>query len=362
MKLETKLLKPVITSAVKLAAKRTTLPILNHLLLDGSNGALDVSATDIDVFHSASVEKKSGQLPPVCIPARSFHALIEGAGEFVTLEADKDKLVVSSDSWTRRMSTLPVAEYPQHPDVKGMKQLAVPAHLMASAIKSVAWAGVEATKDNRRFTETILIEMGAKSLKTTAFRGTVFAQSSQNLICSDLTWMLPVKSAAMFCDALMGEDVQLLHSDKRIVVIHSTGFFSSALPVDPWPKYQPIFEGERISLGASMVGPLLACLERAVTVYPIDYAPVTIKVENGKWVFSTDPGQDTYTETLKPDKGNTAKRLIRLNATLLIDALKAFEPDSMPLFSMNPSEIKTGGLFLELGDLLFLVARLNDKP
>lgn len=38
------------------------------------------------------------------------------------------------------------------------------------------------------------------------------------------------------------------------------------------------------------------------------------------------------------------------------------EPDSMPLFSMNPSEIKTGGLFMELGDLLFLVARLNDKP
>ena len=65
MKLETSILKPVIHSALKLTNKRQTIPILSHLLLDGHDGFLEISATDIDIFSAVSIEKKSGKLAPL---------------------------------------------------------------------------------------------------------------------------------------------------------------------------------------------------------------------------------------------------------------------------------------------------------
>jgi DNA polymerase III sliding clamp (beta) subunit (PCNA family) len=359
MKIETKLLRPVVHAAAKLASKRASLPILNSLLLDGSNGALIVSASDIDTFHEAVVEKKSGQLAPFCVPAKPFLGLVEGAGEIIDIEADSKAAIIKSDGWARRMSILPKEEFVKRPDVKGMKQLACPAHLLADAIEAVAWAGDEAPSDNRMFKSLIWVEMEAKSLKTAATDSYKFAQHSQKLICSDLTFGLPLKAATLFCEALRGEDVQLLHNDKRIVVIHSTGFFACALPEEKWMDYRGILKGERIAIGSVAVAPLKATLERASTVYPIDDAPVTVRVEDGKWAISTDPGQDDYSDALEPAKKNTAKRSFRVNAKYVLQALKQFEAEDVLDFSMTPEELGSGGLFLERGDLLIMIARMN---
>lgn len=362
MKIETSLLKPVVQSAAKLAAKRTTLPVLNHLLLDGSNGCLNVSATDIDVFTSASVEKKSGQLPRLCVSAKAFAILVDSAGETVELEVLKSngRLRMTS-GWTRDFPTLPAEEFIPQPDVKGMKALSVPAEDLAEAIESVAWAADPAPSDMRRFKESILIELKPKQLRAVATDTQQFGMFTRRPICSDVSFQLPVKAADLFCAALRGENSKLLHSDKRIIVTHDAGFFSVALPEEKWPDYKAIINSERVSLGSCTVGPLRGCLERASTVYAEPFAPVTLSIEDGTWTISAEGANGSYNEEFEPAKKNTAKHSLRVNATNFLNALRQFGAEDTPALSVTPDSVPRGGLFMEQGDLLFCVNKLVDQ-
>ena len=364
MKLETKLLRPAVSAATKLSSRRATLPILNHLLLTPLDDGLCVSATDIDIWTESNVASVSGKLTDCCVPARSFNSLIETAGEFVTLESDKTVLIVSSDGWKRRMSTLPADEFPKRPDTTGMKKQGFEAGILANAVEAVTWAGDEHAGRRAAFwQESVLVEMAPKSLKASGMRGTIFAQSSEATICSTLTWQLPIKSADLFTTALRGEGVELLHSDKRIAVVHAGGFFSAALPEQKWSNYAALIKSKRVSLGATELPALMACLERARTVYTStpDYVPITIEVEGGTWKIATEPGTDHYDEEIEPTKSNTAKRSLRVNSVLLLESLKHFPNDAVVEFGMDP-DMSTGGLFLEHEGLLVVVARLIFAP
>lgn len=360
MKIETKLLRPVVAAAYKLSGKRASLPILNHLLLDGQTNPMRVSATDIDLYSEAIVDCSGAWFPPACVPAGPFSALVDSAGEFIDIEADKSTLVIKSDGWTRRMSTLPALEFPQRPTIKGMKQQAAPAHLLADAIEAVAWAGEEAPSDNRWLKTVVLVEMGAKTLKTTATRCTVLAHTEQKVICSDLRWHLILKAVPGFCAALRGEEVQLFHSEERIAVVHKSGFFSAVLPTESWPDYAQLLKGERIALGSCAVAPLRAALERAITVYPTNYAAVTLAVQDGVWTLTTDPGTDVHTEALTPTKNNAEKHSVRFNASFMVEALKQLDDKDEPAFSLNPEGGSCGSLILlECGDLTVCVAKMK---
>lgn len=123
------------------AARKTTYPILTHILLTAGGGTLTMRATNLDIEITSSVAC-DGELAPVCVPAdrlqATFARLVERGS--ATLAINGDKLIVTSGRSRSEMPTLLADAFPdlKAPDVG--ERLIVAGKDLASLFSSCAFA------------------------------------------------------------------------------------------------------------------------------------------------------------------------------------------------------------------------------
>lgn len=110
--LETSALRSALKRIVRIASRRTTLPILNCLKLEAVDGLLHIHASDLKLFARVTVEAETVEPGVVVINAKLFDTLVNGAssdtislvgkgGSPLTIEGgSKGKYpTVSADEW-----------------------------------------------------------------------------------------------------------------------------------------------------------------------------------------------------------------------------------------------------------------------
>ncbi len=107
------LLKPL--SAVNgIVERRHTLPILSNLLLEGGNGSVSLTATDLEMQISMSVENPSAETFATTVSAKKLLDICRSLPEGSEIKmADQDsRLQVSTGRSKFNLQTLPAADYP----------------------------------------------------------------------------------------------------------------------------------------------------------------------------------------------------------------------------------------------------------
>ena len=107
------LLKPL--SAVNgIVERRHTLPILSNLLLEGGNGIISLTATDLEMQISMSVESEEAETFATTVSAKKLLDICRSLPEGSQIRlADQDsKLQVSAGRSKFNLQTLPAADYP----------------------------------------------------------------------------------------------------------------------------------------------------------------------------------------------------------------------------------------------------------
>jgi len=107
------LLKPL--SAVNgIVERRHTLPILSNLLLEGGNGIISLTATDLEMQISMSVESEATEAFSTTVSAKKLLDICRSLPEGSQMRlADQDsRLQVSTGRSKFNLQTLPAADYP----------------------------------------------------------------------------------------------------------------------------------------------------------------------------------------------------------------------------------------------------------
>lgn len=107
------LLKPL--SAVNgIVERRHTLPILSNLLLEGGNGSVSLTATDLEMQISMSVESPATEAFATTVSAKKLLDICRSLPEGCEIKlADQDsRLQVSTGRSKFNLQTLPAADYP----------------------------------------------------------------------------------------------------------------------------------------------------------------------------------------------------------------------------------------------------------
>ena len=108
--------------------RRTTIPVLSHLLLTAGEGRLKVAATDLDVSLVSSLPGEVKQEGALAVQARKFLEIVR------SLVADEVRLAVEGERALRihagkskfRIHGLPAADFPTLPQVDGEPRLKLP--------------------------------------------------------------------------------------------------------------------------------------------------------------------------------------------------------------------------------------------
>ncbi|QWY83263.1 DNA polymerase III beta subunit protein [Rhizobium phage RHph_X2_25] len=81
----------------RVVESRSTIPILSHVLLDAADGALTVTATDLDIVATARTAVDVQKAGKLCVDAKLLSDIAKKAGaDDITLSLEAEKLIVKS--------------------------------------------------------------------------------------------------------------------------------------------------------------------------------------------------------------------------------------------------------------------------
>jgi DNA polymerase-3 subunit beta len=96
--------------------RRNTIPILANVLLDGKDGTLTLTATDMDIAINETVPADVAQAGATTAPAHTFYDIVrklpEGAQVEIETDASAAQLVIRAGRSKFNLATLPVEDFP----------------------------------------------------------------------------------------------------------------------------------------------------------------------------------------------------------------------------------------------------------
>ena len=122
--------------------RRTTIPVLSHILLTPGEDKLRLAATDLDVSLTSWCRAESASGAGIAVQARKFLEIIRAVvGDEVRLELEEEKrLVISAGRSRFRINGMSPDDFPTLPDVQEAKAIEIPFGDLKKMISKVIFA------------------------------------------------------------------------------------------------------------------------------------------------------------------------------------------------------------------------------
>src|SRR5262249_557508 len=125
-----------------IVSSRTTLPILSNVLLRAEPDRLALTATDLDVTISCSVEATVARPGATTLPVKRFFGIVrELAAPSIELEVDeKQACVVTAGPSYYKINGLPAEEFPPVSAFAEKKRVILPQEKLRSMLRKTSFA------------------------------------------------------------------------------------------------------------------------------------------------------------------------------------------------------------------------------
>ncbi|MEM9384080.1 MAG: DNA polymerase III subunit beta [Pseudomonadota bacterium] len=322
--------------------RRQTMPILANVLLVVESDRLSVTATDLEVELSASVEVAADETGEVTVPGRKFldicKALPDGAK--VTLSRSGDKVTVKSGRSRFTLSCLEASEFPVVDEVDGQLSLALSCAELSRLIEKTQFS--MAQQDVRYFLNGLLLEMKEGTMRAVATDGHRLSMSQMPLpeaADASVQVIVPRKGVLELQRLLPSEgEARVTVGANHIMVSLDGGTrFTSKLIDGRFPDYEKVVPATVSNQLDTDKAELMQALRRASILSNEKYRGIRLELaENRLIIQAHNPEQEEAEEEMEVEYGG-AGMAIGFNVTYLIDALGAVDGETVTLRLNDPS-------------------------
>ncbi len=239
---------------------RTTLPILSNVLIRAEGDRLELTATDLDVTVSCSVEAKINQGGASTVPVKKLFGIVrELNGAEIELEVDeKHTCSVRAAASFYRINGLSADEFPPTASFKEDKKVVLPQETMAAMLKKTAFA--VSTDESRYVLNGIYFSLKDHKLTLVATDGRRLALVDEELDVPEKSqgeFIVPAKTVNELTRLLQGKGtVELKYAENQAAFTLASEKGASVLITTKliegnYPNYRqviPAEAGERIPL------------------------------------------------------------------------------------------------------------------
>jgi DNA polymerase III subunit beta len=345
-------------SVQNVVSTRTTLPILSNVLLKADGNRLEMTATDLDVTITCSVEatvKKSGA---TTMPVKKLFGIVrELTNPEIELETD-DKNVTSlrSGSSFFKIRGLGAEEFPPPPKFKEDKKVVLPQDKIRSMLRKTSFA--ISTDESRYVLNGIYMMLKEHKLTMVATDGRRLALVDEEVDVADKSqgeFIVPAKAVNELNRLLQEKgEVEIRYTDNQAAfsLKDEKGFsilIVTKLIEGSYPNYRQVIPGEtkeRISLAREE---FMHALRRAEIMTSEKQNSVKLNfTKNNLAITANSPDVGEARETLAINyKGKDMA--IAFNPGYVIDPLNALNTDEVFLElidELSPGVLKINGPFL----------------
>ena len=112
-KIETKAAQAAVKALMQVVPSKATIQIMGHIMIAPVDGALEMTASDMDTTMRVTVRCEAPMPDAVCLPAGPFSEFVGKAkGGEIAIVIDGNAATVSSGRNRIKLATIPVADYP----------------------------------------------------------------------------------------------------------------------------------------------------------------------------------------------------------------------------------------------------------
>lgn len=341
-----------------IVSARTTLPILSNVLLRAEGDHLELTATDLDVTISCSVEAKVNRPGSTTLPVKRFFGIVrELASPMIDLEVDdKQSCIITAGPSYYKINGLAAEEFPPLPRFAEKKRVLLPQDKLRSMLRKTAFA--ISTDETRFVLNGIFFSLKDHKITMVATDGRRLALVDEEVdipVESDGEFIVPTKAINELNRLLAasGEvDVKFTDNQAAFALKDEKGSFIliiSKLIEGNYPNYRQVIPSEtkeRIALGREE---LLHALRRAEIMTSEKNNSVKLSfTSNNLSITANTPDVGEARESIAINyKGPNLA--IAFNPVYLMDPLKALENDEIYLElidELSPGVVKIAGSFL----------------
>jgi DNA polymerase-3 subunit beta len=337
---------------------RTTLPILSNVLLEAESGSLKLTATDLDVTISCSVEaqvKKSGS---TTVPVKKLFGIVrELSNSEIELEVDdKNNCTVRSGASYYKVNGLAAEEYPPMPQFKEEKKVSLKQETMKSMMRKTSFA--ISTDESRYVLNGIFMSLKEHKLTMVATDGRRLALVDEEVELNEQSqgeFIVPAKAVNELNRLLQGTgEVEIRYSENQAAfnIKDEKGFsilIISKLIEGNYPNYRQVIPGEAKERVQLVREEFLHALRRAeiMTSEKSNSVKLTF-TKNNLAITANSPEVGEARESIAVNyKGKDMA--IAFNPKYMIDPLNALAEDEVffeLIDELSPGVLKINGPFL----------------
>src|SRR6185503_14642706 len=345
-------------SVQNVVSTRTTLPILSNVLLKADGNRLEMTATDLDVTITCSVEatvKKSGA---TTMPVKKLFGIVrELTNPEIELETDEKNVTsLRSGSSFFKIRGLGAEEFPPPPKFKEDKKVVLPQEKIRSMLRKTSFA--ISTDESRYVLNGIYMMLKEHKLTMVATDGRRLALVDEEVDVADKSqgeFIVPAKAVNELNRLLQEKgEVEIRYTDNQAAfsLKDEKGFsilIVTKLIEGSYPNYRQVIPGEtkeRISLAREE---FMHALRRAEIMTSEKQNSVKLNfTKNNLAITANSPDVGEARETLAINyKGK--EMAIAFNPAYVIDPLNALNTDEVFLElidELSPGVLKINGPFL----------------
>ncbi len=308
-----------------IVSSKTTLPILNNILMEAKKDKLKLVATDLDIGISCEIPVETLEEGGITIPAKRFVDIVrEMPSGNIGVAVKKNQIDIEGESCRFKLMGLPKDEFPKFPEFKEKDAFQIEQEVLKNMLRLTSFS--VSHEESRYVLNGVLLEIVGDSIKIVATDGRRLAKIEKKISNpnqKDVNVIIPIKAVQEILRNLKEEGVVSFFVGTNQVLFDIGGVVIATRIIEgEFPNYNQVIpppSSNKVGMDAQM---LLSSVRRANLLATPDFQAVKLEIFKDKIVVSkTTPDVGESREEMPIEYGGP-EMVVGFNPHLLIDFLK----------------------------------------
>ena len=267
--------------------RRTTIPVLSHILLRAADERLHIAATDLEVSLTSWCEAEVSEEGAIAIQARKLVEIIRASsGDQVTLKIEQEgRLTILAGKSMFKIRGLPAEEFPTLPNIEDEQPVRVPFQTFRNMVTKVFFA--ISSEESRFQLSGALMQLGEDSIVLVATDGHRLA-----LVESEVQGMEESKGVLVPRKALQelqrfeGEDMSFRRSEHHLSFTIGARQLICRILEGTFPDYERVISKDNDKAVVTNRQELAAVVHRIGLLTGDRARAIRMELESGQLIFS----------------------------------------------------------------------------
>lgn len=331
----------------KIVASKSTLPVLNNILIKAEGNQVLLSATDLEMGINYYLGGRVDQPGSITVPGKVLSNFINSLSEeTVILEVKNNILQAKTSKSEASINGISADEFPTIPKVEGREVLEINGNLLKISINQVGFAA--SLDESRPILTGVYFVINKNSLKLVATDSYRLAEKIIKIDTQEnASFIIPIKTIQELYRILNGsEDVKIMISDNQVVFVLPDIELTSRIIEGEYPDYEQIIPKGFKTKAIINTHELINAVRTASYFTKESANNVKISFKNNLIdIEATSAQLGNFKSQIE---GNIAgeEGEINFNARYLLDALNSINTEEINLelvSKINPGVIKPEG-------------------